>query len=557
MNYPQKIILTISLLTCCLFSATAQDSLVVNGKIENLTIKLYRQYDVIKISRVNLLRGREEISTTATLQADGSFKTSIPLIFPLEECILSYGNVISAPFLAQKGELFITILADSLGKADVPFRFEGLNANTNNRHALFEAALAKYMKTRKDYDNYFKKLARKTATSGWEFAQGFRDFRLVYYNYFQYNQPTDKLLDNWVNLSLTEATKGNYFEHLYYLNEKPLATLTDSLKIDTSAFMTFSKADLAWQYYRHTFTTLKTNINSLKVEQIAEIVLKYAKSLTENERTRLETIFKTKEAQNKDLRFLNDVFTRNTTELQLISYYELLIRQLGFVLSKKDLELMTALIWAQTIKDLTLANSNKIYWHIRPKIESTLYLKSLDELHRLENVDSLTIEKLKDRSFVSQNDGRFRIHLIEALPKTFLYKNEYQTGKQILDNLKKEYRGQKLYLIYWKISDDNCADNLKESVLLRNFLSESDIQFVYICNSKTEEQLWKETVIKNKLKGIHILGANETQDDYFEDEFVKLAPPPYAAIITEKGKTVQAPLPIDHEGWDKLLKTWK
>jgi len=104
----------------------AQDTLVVTGKIENLTIQLYRQAETIKISRMNLLRGHDEIAQNVKLQPDGSFKAKVPLVYPIEECVLSYGRWVTAPFLAQKGSLSITIFGDSLNTSKIPFRFSGL-----------------------------------------------------------------------------------------------------------------------------------------------------------------------------------------------------------------------------------------------------------------------------------------------------------------------------------------------------------------------------------------------------------------------------------------------
>jgi len=424
----------------------------------------------------------------------------------------------------------------------------------------FRFVLAAYfIKSKKEYDNIFKKLAKKSALAGWEYLQEFRDSKKNYYSYFKKDYPTDMLLDKWVAISLNEGAKANYFEHLYYLNESPSANLSDSIRIDTSALMTFSKADLSWQFYRHAFSTIKSNINSLRVEQMADLLLKYVSSLSESERQRLEAILKTKEATNKDLKFLSDIFSRNNSDLSLISAYEVLVRQLGSVFNIDEIELFKGMIWAQTAKNLTLKNANKLYRHVEPQVQNKLYIKALRELYALENKDSLAIDALKGISFTNYDNGRFGNYLVRAMPQTYLYKNEYQIGSQILDGLKTEFRGQKMYLIYWKTLDENCIENLKESVALRNFLPESDILFVYICDSESDEQLWKETIVKNKLQGVHILSASSRQDNYFEEQFVRLQSLPYCAIIDEKGKwkTLEAPLPTDYEGWDKLLKNWK
>lgn len=183
------------------------DTLIVRGKVENLTLKLYRQAPEISVARVNILQSNQEIVRAAQLQPDGSFELKMPLIYPQEECYLTYADVVM-PFLGAKGTVEVTILADSLGKSEVPLQFGGLYATTNNRHAQFYTAFNKWLKANPEKPARTDNLHRF-----WEKASQEQNRRQAFYKSF--SSTKDPLLDKWVISSLENTTKAKlYNRHL-------------------------------------------------------------------------------------------------------------------------------------------------------------------------------------------------------------------------------------------------------------------------------------------------------------------------------------------------------
>ena len=94
--------------------------MIVTGRIRNLSARLYRESPTVLVSRNNILQASRELVRPAPLNVDGTFRVSLPLIYPQEEMYFNYGRI-STAFLAAPGTLTIDLDADSLFTAAVPF----------------------------------------------------------------------------------------------------------------------------------------------------------------------------------------------------------------------------------------------------------------------------------------------------------------------------------------------------------------------------------------------------------------------------------------------------
>src|SRR5690606_17260214 len=141
------------LLFASLLAATSgfgqQDSVVITGHIENLTGQRYREAPVVTFSRNNILQPQSELSRNAAIQADGSFRIAMPLIFQQEEMYQDDGGTVFATFLASKGTVAISFDADSIFKTRRLFRFEGVNARANNLYPEYLAEEARLFASNK------------------------------------------------------------------------------------------------------------------------------------------------------------------------------------------------------------------------------------------------------------------------------------------------------------------------------------------------------------------------------------------------------------------------
>ncbi len=532
-----------------------QDSVKIEGKIENLTIQHYRQADVLRLYRVNVLRSNEAIVERIKIEPDGSFKCAIPIIYPKETFKLSYGPWVNTTLIAEKGTLGLTIEARDFGLKNNPIQFQGLNAEANNRHLEVETTIDQVAKQNKELNDVFKKLSVKTATSAWGYLQSLRDKKKAIFQNLQANKPTNKLLNEWVNADFENETKAIYYEHLYYLAESIPVLLADSVALDTSALLTFEKANSYFWYARQSLKTAKSTINSLSVSKLSEMLLQYIPDLTELEKTKLTQFAKTNTARNKDLEMLNNLYTRNESDLNNISNYELYKRQIGETVNDKNLDFLQTQFLIQWAKMLTIKNLSKLYQHIRPQVKNSLFRASFDEVYQSESRDSLAIKLVQNQSFNYYSKGRFDNNLIEAAAGCYLYKNGFQTAQQIFEAVKQTYKGQKILLVYWQPND---LEKLKDLTTLRTYLSDKDIVFVTICDDMIDEPLWKEIIVKNKWRGVHIQSTSAEQTNYWTDQFLEQNTPVFA-IFDDKGKRqkADAPNPSNYEEWQEIVEKWR
>jgi hypothetical protein len=518
------------------------DTLIVRGKVENLTLKLYRQAPEITVARVNILEPTRDIVRATQLQPNGHFELKMPLIYPQEECYLTYANVVM-PFLGAKGATVeITIFADSLEKNGLPLRFGGVRASTNNRHAQFYTAFNKWLKTNPGnlpgkFDNAYR---------FWEKTVLEQDRRVDYYRAFF--KTKDPVLDKWVISSLEDATKAKFYNYLTQHTESLPMGLLGATDLDTTLFLTFAKADSYQQFKNHAFaTTPKPTINTLSVNKLANLILKYVPNLTKEDSLKLENFVQGGTAKTRDLTFLNNLYLRKQDTLNLISAYELYIKKYGAAYAEKELDYLKAVYYVANLNNFSTQDMTQWYAYIHPTLKNPYYISSLDEIHHIESLDSALT-----RSAASQIDNATMADPLEVKSGIFLTKNsEFTNGSTIWERLKKKYQGKTIYLVFWT-NDEVGRTALAEAQALRGTMPENKIAFVYLCEHQATDELWIQSVVKSKSRGLHIK-LNETQNDYFVGEW-GIDSVPHCALVDANGKYIQrnAPLPADRAGWDKI-----
>ncbi len=516
------------------------DTLTVRGKIENLTVRLYRQAPEITVARVNILQANREIVRAAQLQPDGSFELKMPLVYPLEECYLTYANLVM-PFLGENGTVKVTINGDSLTRSDVPLRFEGVHAATNNLHAQFYVDFNKWLKT-----NPEKPIKAASTLLFWEKSASERQRKLDFYR--SYAKGKDALLDQWVTSSLNEAAKAKLYNYLIQQQEILPLALSATAELDTNRFFTFAKADSYRQFTNYALTTTPDlPESSLPVNTLARLILQYVPDISPDDSLKLARYAQGETAKMRELKWLSNLFNRKEDTLRRIAAYELFIRKFGTAHSANKLDYLKAAFYAENINDVTLKNLTLWYDHLRPSLKNSFYVRSLDELHHIENLDSAVIRNAKSKIETATVDDP-----LEVKSGVFLAKySEFTSAITIWEQIKKKYLGRNIYLIFWT-NDDVGRAALEEARALRERLPENKIAFVYLCEHQTTNELWIQSVVKNKSRGLH-LKLSETQDVNFVTEW-EIDSVPHCALLDAKGKYIRrnAPLPADREGWNKI-----
>ena len=535
------------------------DSLIIAGKIENLTIRQYRQASNVTVARVNLLRADQEMVVSANLQPDGSFRLVLPLIFPQEECYFSYGNQVILPFLAAKGMLSITLNADSLAFNEATTPFAGTNALTNNQHVQFYVALNKWLEKKSDFKDPFAKAQGRSATKAWDYFRNLRDQKRAFYRSFRATRPA-ALLDKWVETSLNEEAKALFYIHLKRQNQAIPATLADTLSLNTTPFLTFTKADCFKQFTRYTVqNTAEQSQPTLSIAKMADVMLRHIPKLSSADSLKLQELQQTKSGRMKDIQWLNKLFESNGEILQPFVNYELYLKKYAAVHDTETLDFLKTQYYVGNIATMTIRQLQQVYEYVQPQLENPFYARSLAEIHQIETRDSAAIRALDKVSFVAHRQGKMEQFVVDIEGGISLYQNDLVTDESPFEQVKKMYKGRKIYVLLWDNNDEFSRQELHNARQLRGLLPESELQLVLVCRNGVDEQVWKEAVVKSKVRGLHILCSSYLQENEWFSAMTT-EDLPFACLISETGKIIKnpAPLPGNRKGWDKIWdRVWK
>lgn len=537
---PLFLLLLISLTALFISSSYAQtDTLTVRGKIENLTVRLYRQAPEITVARVNILQANREIVRAAQLQPDGSFELKMPLVYPIEECYLTYANLVM-PFLGEKGTVEISINGDSLTKSEVPIRFGGVYATTNNRHAHFYVAFNKWLKA-----NPEKPIKAATGFHFWEKVTQERDRKIAFYRTSQ--TVKDTLLDKWVISSLNDAAKARFYSYLLQEKQK-LALAISATELDTSRFFTFAKADSYRQFTNYALaTTPDLPESSLPVNTLARLILQYVPKISTVDSLKLVGYTQGETAKMRELKWLSSLFNKKEDTLRLIAAYELYTRKFGAAHSVKELDYLNAVFYAENTNNFTLKTMTLWYNHLRPGLKNPYYVRSLDELHHIANLDSALI-----RTTESKMSNATLNNPLEVVSGVMLTHNTSSSDETLLwDQLKRKFKGKNVYFIFWT-NDELGRNALDQANALRAILPERSVEFVFLAEYKISTEVWMEAIVKSKSRGWHVK-LDEAQNDYFAAIW-DIDRSPYCVLIDANGRFIRrdAPLPGDREEWNKI-----
>ena len=553
-NYHPKIFFLLAVLCLWATKVRAQsDSVIVEGKIENLTFRQYRQAGSVAVARVNLLRADQEIVRSVNLQPDGSFRLALPLVFPREECYFTYGNSVLVPFLASVGTVTLRINADSLLLPSPPVVFGGANAATNQGHARFHAAINKWLEKQPDLKDPLARVVGRTPQRAWELLRNMRDRKQQFYENLA-NNSTDALLNQWVRTSLDQEAKALFLIYLTRQKQPIPANLSDTLVLDNQPLLTFTKADCFRQFTQYAVltTTSQPREATLPVGKMANILLQFVPKLTAADSLKLQEIKETNAGKMKDLKWLNALFERNTEAISPFVNYELYVKKYGAAFDSTTLGFLKTQFYVGNVSQLTVRQLQGLYQYLQPQIKDPLYAASLAELHGIETRDSAAIRALDEVAFIDHSQGSIAQFMINAGNGIYLYHNNLNLIETQFQAIKKMYAGRRIYVLLW----DNTDEFSRQEFLNARSLPVEDVQLVLVCTSSgTNPQVWKEAVLKSKIKGLHILCNYAGQmDDWFTEALTDRLPT--AILLNEKGKIIQnpAPLPGNQKGWDKIWK---
>ena len=517
------------------------DSVIVTGRIRHLSARLYRESPTVLISRNNILQASRELVRPAPLNVDGTFRVSLPLIFPQEEMYFNYGRI-STAFLAAAGTLNIDLDADSLFAVEVPFRFGGVNAQVNQQFARYKAFEATYP-NKPDGKKLTNQVLNASDDAAYRMASS--AYQAPFLAFAAKERPFP-LLRRWVGYSDRYNAAAFMYDKAAYDRSELSKTLSDSLRPANDNLLTAARATAMNRfanYVTQRLTTEATRANGVTVRALALLLERYGKNLTADERIRLDDYAMTNAARPADLKFFDGLVKRSPDTLQRLVNYELFIQRSIRHFDSTSVDYLAAYWLANSLPNLTLNFAHLLYDYARPQVKVPTLAQSLDELYRLEVKDSTRIRA----AMQTLRKAGTRTNELEISSGVFITRDDLGYGSSLLDQVINANRGKVIYLLITSTSDEAGRQAALDAQRLRSTYSARDFALVYLPISGPDKSVWPEMATRYNLSGDHLL----LTDSQLIDAVDRLRPESdmSAAIINRTGKVIKrnAPLPSAFE----------
>lgn len=532
------------------------DSLIIKGRITNLNGRLYRQAPFITFSRNNILQPQSELSKQADLQADGTFRVSLPMLFPQEEIYLEYGGRAFTTFLGSPGTVEVTFDGDSIGKARKLFYFAGANADANNQYPLYLAADNQRLSSSRTLGTeFFKTFWDKSPSDARFAAEGRGELRLGSVKAATQNTVASPVLYNWVKSVTDEEQLQVLYEHALGNQYQVSRALLDSLKRLDKAPLTGQRVIWANRFGNYADQLVEgkkfenpSRTNSLPVKLMATLIRDNSKNLSADDRQHLERIAVNGLAEKGELDFMNKLFARNELVLNLLFNFERENRIYGDLFDSTATEFLKVRYLAKNLYKYTYPQQILLNSHIKSRTGIPQFKQSLDEIVQLEIKDSADIRKLVNFKDV-------RTAPVEALPGYFLTAsndrgNSWFNG--VLDGLK----GKTVYIVKWNIEDAKSREELDFIPALQARVPE-DVVFLFVHLATDDytvsDAILRQYMVRHRLKGIHMsVNENQAMDLLFRLNPLDLAT---FSLVRPNGKFAMknAPAPSETEKTAKTI----
>lgn len=542
-------------LFCCIPALTfAQpvDSVIVTGQIKNLSARLYRDAPTVLVSRNNILKASRELVRPAPLNVDGTFRVAMPLIYPQEEMYFTYGRI-STAFLAAPGTLRIDLNADSLFTAAVPFRFGGVNAQVNQQYARYKATEAA-LPDKPDPKRLSEFVSDKSAPETYRMVLS--AYQTAYRKFASQESPFP-LLSRWVQSGNRYSAAAFLYDKAAFTGQQVPKLLADSLRPANDQLLTAARAQAMNRFGDYAMRQndrpeITRDDNGIAVRTLSSLLLRYGRSLSPDEQTRLETYRESNTMKQSDLRFFQKLISRSNDTLQRLITYENILRRSREQFDKPSVDYLTAYLLVNALPSLTLDFSKLLYSYARPQVTDPQLAQSLDELYRLEVGDSTRIRQAVQ---TLQKAGD-RVEPVEITPGVFITRDASVSGQDLFDKVINANRGKVIYVLLADAADEAGRQAALDAQQLRNTYSSTDLAIVYVPIINAGAGLWPEFATKTNLYGDHLLLTGQQLSDLLS----RLRPDDNlsATIIDREGKVKKrnAPLPGNYEEIRKAIEKY-
>jgi hypothetical protein len=497
-------------------SFASTDSLIIKGRILNLSGRLYRQASFINFSRNNILQPQSELSKQAPLEADGSFRVSLPMLFAQEEIYMDYGGKAFTTFLGSPGTVEITFNGDSIAKAKKLFFFSGVNADANNLYAQYLAIEnQRFAANRALGADFFRSFWERSPEEVKSLAKRRAEIRISAAESAASSSVPSPTLAKWIKSVADDEQMQFRYEHAMSSDYALAGDMKDSLVRLAAPPLTGQRVIWASRFgsYADVITESRkmanpNRANSLPVRLMAALIRDNTRGLSSADRLRLNQINQNGLAEKGELDFMNGLFAKNEMTLNLLFNFERESRIYGETFDSTAAEFLKTRYLAKNFYKFTYPQQLILNKHIQSRTHIPSFKQSLDEIVALEVRDSSDIQKIL-------NVKSLKAIPTEVLPGYYLSASN-DRGTSWFNQIADYYKGKTIYVTKWNLDDGRSRDELDFMPILQSSVPE-DVVFLYIHMAdeglQVTEPLLKQYIVRHKLKGTHLFMNNEQAMD--------------------------------------------
>jgi hypothetical protein len=485
---------------------TKPDSVYISGRILNLTGRLFREAPEVTFSRNNILAPQTEMVRNAPIQADGSFKVALPLIFEKEEVYLDYGGKVFTTFLASPGTVEVVFNADSIFKSERLFYFSGVNADANNRYTMFLAEENRILKNNKRHGEDFQKnfWAAPTPSAARRLIEERVRLRRSALEKTSQNMVPSRELTDWVAAFTQDEQSAYLLGYTLMLNDDAETATLDEMEGIVRVPLTLQRIEWMTAIKNYVNREIdRANVNgkqkTLKVNKMAELVARYVSPLSEDERRMLNRMANSEGGSREEINKLSAIYERGPGILRLITNYE--TRKQAFTGDFRPVteEFINAMFFTDNIDLFLPEEKNQMFEHINKDIKDPVIKRSLAEIYQF------AIRGVSDfqRVLEKQLSGPIPTEVM----KDVWMAETGENGAAWFENVKSQLPGRPLYVTLWQLGDAISMEEMRYANGLRDN-SPEEVRFIYIhiaeTDTKRQRDLWKQFIVGNNLSGIHL-----------------------------------------------------
>ncbi|WP_041257383.1 hypothetical protein [Fibrella aestuarina] len=482
------------------------DSVIVSGQIKHLSARLYRQSPNVVIARTNAVRGGSEQAFLAPLQPDGRFRVAIPIIYPLEEMTLQLGGgdrSATVAFLAAAGSLTVEAENDSLFVATVPFRFGGVNAQVNQQHAQYEAAVTARQKANKGE----RDRAIRRAQNATSLAQTYQQLVAIFltpYEPFAGGREVFPLVRDWVRTNAQYDAAAFVLDQLINSGQTLSTDLYKTMMTPSNAILTPARANAYSRLGAYAVARMsqETGNRAVRIQLLASLLSKYGRNLTADDQERLAAMRETGAAKTAEVRYLSRLMERNPDTLNRLLVFEQSIQSARPKFDSTTIDYLKAYLLTSAIPQATLQLVHFLGDYIRPQIGSPLLRQSFTEVVNQALADTARVRQARTQYRVIEK--RTGVNYGPITDGIYVTTGTFRGGDELFKNAVDRNRGKAIYVVMWSPTQENGRLLARDAQRLLDVFDSRDVTLLYLAMGDIDEDIWLESIVRNRLRGDHL-----------------------------------------------------